>query len=158
LGDKLVFITFSVNLPRLQPSELLKEIIQPACEAGGQSDSPRRGQPSLGKRKPKPSEPTKWATDETFKIAQLHDRDSTVLTDSSSVARSRAQISFGCHPRLGCLAWGYHSLRQLRWLIGCLPRTLPGKQEVVYLYFRGVQRVSNYELPPAGNSFGYRGA
>jgi len=34
LGDKLVFITFSVSLPRLQPSELLKEIIQPACEAG----------------------------------------------------------------------------------------------------------------------------
>ena len=31
----------------------LKEMIEPASEAGGESDSPRRGQPSLGRRKPK---------------------------------------------------------------------------------------------------------
>src|SRR6185295_3109954 len=82
---------------RPQPNELLKEIIQPACEAGGESDSPRRGQPSLGKGK------QMFGAHEVgdggdVKVAPS-DSDLTDLTDSSSVAPFAGSVQFWLSPQ-----------------------------------------------------------
>jgi hypothetical protein len=103
--------------PGPQPIELLKESFNQPAKLADIVIAPGEGSRAWGNEKPKCSEPTKWATEETLKVVP-DQSGSTDLTDYSSVVRFAGSVRFGCHPRLGCLAWGYHSLHPLRGLIG----------------------------------------
>jgi len=93
--------------------------IQRACEAGGQSDSPRRWRSrAWGTAKFKGAEPTKVGDigdGGRFALAKLIFEESAIASFAGSVVFSAGT------PRLGfAIAWGYHSVRLLRRLVeGC---------------------------------------
>jgi hypothetical protein len=87
-----------------QPDGFVKEGIRPACEAGGQSDSPRRGSRAWGSPA-KRSQPMKWATERTtqeFRLGLITMIQSSYSTYPSVASFAGSDWGFTAYPRLGC--------------------------------------------------------